>query len=52
MQLTGFAYKEDGFEQDQLVIARFVITHCVADASIVGFLTELPEASSIILILG
>ncbi len=47
IQLMGFVYKEDGFEQDQLVIARFLITHCVADASIVGFLTELPEASSI-----
>ncbi len=35
-------YKEDRFEQEQLVIARFLITHCVADASIVGFLTELP----------
>jgi putative membrane protein len=47
IQLMGFVYKEDGFEQDQLVIARFLITHCVADASIVGFLTELPQASSI-----
>ncbi|KAB2334817.1 TIGR03943 family protein [Cytobacillus depressus] len=47
IQLTGFAYKEDDFEKNQLVIARFFITHCVADASIVGFLTELPEAASV-----
>ena len=40
-------YKEDGLEQDQLVISRFLITHCVADASIIGFLSELPEAASI-----
>ncbi len=47
MKLNGFVYKEEGFSSDQLVLARFLITHCVADASIVGFLSELPEASSI-----
>jgi putative membrane protein len=47
IQLKGFVYKEDGLEQDQLVISRFLITHCVADASIIGFLSELPEAASI-----
>jgi putative membrane protein len=40
-------YKEDGLEQDQLVISRFLITHCVADASIIGFLSELPEAPAL-----
>lgn len=39
--------KEDSFAQNQLVISRFLITHCIADASIVGFLSEFPEASSI-----
>lgn len=47
IQLTGFVYKEDDLEQNQLVIARFLITHCVADASIIGFLAELPDASSL-----
>jgi putative membrane protein len=47
IELKGFVYKEDGFEQNQLVISRFLITHCVADASIIGFLSELPEASSL-----
>ncbi|MBY0123708.1 TIGR03943 family putative permease subunit [Bacillus sp. S/N-304-OC-R1] len=46
IELTGFVYKEDDFEQDQVVLARFLITHCVADASIVGFLSEHPDASS------
>jgi putative membrane protein len=45
--LNGFVYKEDGFDEDQLVLARFLVTHCVADASIIGFLSELPEASTI-----
>ena len=41
IQLKGFVYKEDGLEQDQLVISRFLITHCVADASIIGFLSRI-----------
>jgi putative membrane protein len=45
--LKGFVYKEEGLEQNQLVLARFLITHCVADAGIIGFISELPEASSI-----
>ena len=47
IELKGFVYKEDGFSQDQLVISRFLITHCVADASIIGFLTEFSEASTL-----
>lgn len=47
IKLKGFVYKESGLEQDQLVIARFMITHCVADAGIIGFISELPEAPSI-----
>ncbi|TDL73806.1 TIGR03943 family protein [Rhodococcus qingshengii] len=47
IELKGFVYKEDGLEQNQLVLARFLITHCVADAGIIGFISELPEASSI-----
>ncbi|MGG4264728.1 TIGR03943 family putative permease subunit [Peribacillus simplex] len=47
IELKGFVYKEDGFAQNQLVISRFLISHCVADASIIGFLSEFPEASSL-----
>ncbi|WP_419887655.1 TIGR03943 family putative permease subunit [Neobacillus niacini] len=47
IHLKGFVYKEDGLEKNQLVLARFLITHCVADAGIVGFISELPEASSL-----
>lgn len=46
--MTGFVYKEEGFESNQLVISRFLITHCVADASVVGFLSEFDEAPSIL----
>lgn len=47
IELTGMVYKEEGLEENQLVLSRFLITHCVADASIIGFLTEIPEASEI-----
>jgi len=45
--LKGFVYKEEGFQSDQLVISRFLITHCVADASIIGFLTQFDEAATL-----
>jgi putative membrane protein len=47
IELTGMVYKEEGLEQNQLVLSRFLITHCVADASIIGFLSEMPESTSI-----
>ncbi|MBM7649898.1 putative membrane protein [Bacillus ectoiniformans] len=43
ISVTGFVYKEKDFNHNQLVISRFMITHCVADASIVGFLSEFPK---------
>lgn len=47
IELTGFVYKEDVLEQNQLVLSRFLITHCVADASIIGFISEVQEAPQI-----
>lgn len=45
IKLTGFVYKEEGFKENQLVVSRFNITHCIADAAIIGFLTEFEQAS-------
>lgn len=47
VSLNGFVYKEEGFAENQLVVSRFLVTHCVADASIIGFLSKFPEASNI-----
>ncbi|GLB60886.1 TIGR03943 family putative permease subunit [Cytobacillus sp. NCCP-133] len=44
IEFQGFVYKEEGLSSNQLVISRFLITHCVADASMIGFLSELEEA--------
>ncbi|GGB62502.1 TIGR03943 family protein [Virgibacillus dakarensis] len=45
--LKGFVYRENDFSQNQLVIARFLITHCIADAGVIGFLSEFEEAISL-----
>lgn len=44
IEFQGFIYKEEGLATNQLVISRFLITHCVADASMIGFLSEVEEA--------
>ncbi|SDH87120.1 TIGR03943 family putative permease subunit [Alteribacillus bidgolensis] len=44
--LQGFIYREEGLHSNQLVISRFLITHCIADASVIGLLTEFEQASS------
>jgi putative membrane protein len=36
----GFVYREKNFFQDQIIVARFGITCCVADASVYGFMAK------------
>ncbi|MEN7374198.1 TIGR03943 family protein, partial [Bacillus licheniformis] len=38
--VKGFVHKEAGLSARQLVLSRFMITHCIADASLIGFLAE------------
>jgi putative membrane protein len=45
VKVSGFVYKEEGLQVNQLVLGRFLITHCIADASIIGLLTEFKQAS-------
>ncbi|WP_058306470.1 TIGR03943 family putative permease subunit [Gracilibacillus massiliensis] len=45
--LSGFVYREADFSPQQLVIGRFLVTHCVADASLIGFLTEFDHPMTI-----
>ena len=44
IQLKGFVYKEEVMNKDELVVARFIITHCVADAGLIGFLVKMDDA--------
>ncbi len=47
ISFNEFVYKEDAFAENQLVIGRYLITHCVAEASIVGFLSEIEKAGTV-----
>lgn len=47
IKMNGFVYKEDNFNSNQLVLARFHMIHCVADTSVIGFLNEFDEANKI-----
>ncbi|OES46599.1 TIGR03943 family protein [Domibacillus iocasae] len=47
IKMTGFIYKEEGFQSNQLALTRFLITHCIADAASNRFLTEFDEASAV-----
>jgi putative membrane protein len=38
--VKGFVHKEAGLSARQLVLSRFMITHCITDASLIGFLAE------------
>ncbi|MFT0804026.1 TIGR03943 family protein [Bacillus swezeyi] len=40
IKVKGFVHKEAGLKEHQLVVSRFLITHCIADASLIGFLAE------------
>ncbi|MEK5060393.1 TIGR03943 family protein [Paenibacillus sp. FSL H7-0326] len=45
IQLSGFVFRDEELSDNQLVISRFLITHCIADAALIGFLAEFPQAA-------
>ncbi len=47
INMNGFVYREDDFSSNQFVLARFYMVHCVADTSVVGFLSEFEEAGKV-----
>ncbi|WP_243385967.1 TIGR03943 family putative permease subunit [Bacillus kexueae] len=44
IEYFGFVYREDDFETDQFVIARFGISCCAADASVYGTIASVKDA--------
>lgn len=47
-ELVGFVYRDARFERaTQFMIARFVISCCVADAQAIGIVVESPQAGSL-----
>lgn len=45
IKIKGFIYRENGLADNQLIIGRMAMTHCIADISPYGFVAELPDAS-------
>ncbi|MFD1739226.1 TIGR03943 family putative permease subunit [Bacillus salitolerans] len=39
IEMVGFVYREENFTEDQMVVARFGLSCCVADASVYGTLS-------------
>nr|WP_261179011.1 TIGR03943 family protein [Anaerobacillus sp. CMMVII] len=44
MEITGFVFREQDFEENRLVVARFSMTCCTADAGVYGTLIETEDA--------
>lgn len=44
IEMGGFVFRENDFEENQFVVARFAITCCTADAGVYGTLVEAEEA--------
>lgn len=42
--IEGFVFKEDGFNKDEFVVARMLMTCCAADAQVTGFFSKYNEA--------
>ena len=40
IKMIGFIHREDSFSNEEAVIARNVMTHCIADLSIYGYMLE------------
>ncbi|GED69926.1 TIGR03943 family protein [Brevibacillus reuszeri] len=47
IRLTGFVYRDPELGQNQLIVGRFAITCCTADASTYGVIVESSEASQL-----
>ncbi|TDF88359.1 TIGR03943 family putative permease subunit [Paenibacillus piri] len=45
IQMKGFIYRENGLPENQFLIERMAMTHCIADISPYGMIAELPDAS-------
>nr|WP_062046476.1 TIGR03943 family protein [Bacillus sp. JCM 19034] len=43
IEMVGFVYQEDDFDDNQFVVARFAMTCCIADASVYGTMVRSDE---------
>jgi uncharacterized repeat protein (TIGR03943 family) len=46
-RVSGFVYRDERFSKDQFLVARFVLSCCVADAAPVGLVVQTPDAAAL-----
>lgn len=46
-KVTGFVFRDKSFGPDQFMVARYVVTCCVADATVAGIVVRSPQAASL-----
>jgi putative membrane protein len=47
--VVGFVYRDDALDADQFMVSRFVITCCVADATVLGLIVSWPASRDLAL---
>ena len=47
-QVTGFVYRDDRFQTGTFLVARYVVSCCVADASPVGLIVQAADADALL----
>lgn len=45
VRVSGFVFRDERFGQEHILVTRFVVSCCVADANVLGLLIELPVAA-------
>jgi putative membrane protein len=45
--VIGFVYRDGRFGPDSFMVSRFLVTHCVADASAIGLLVRWPDSADL-----
>jgi putative membrane protein len=46
-RVIGFVYRDDTFAADQFMVSRFVVSCCVADATVLGLIVSWPESADL-----
>jgi putative membrane protein len=46
IELTGFVYREPDYANDELVLARYRISCCIADATVIGIFAKGAEVQN------
>ncbi len=46
LETMGFVYRQPGFQSNEFVVARFMVSCCTADATVAGLMVRSPQAKT------